>query len=212
MTRRPILEKAALWRDSNKGLKSRLNTSVRDPAADRDDLSTLRVQQKIDRSRAGQRARLKFYPSIDVEKDPLYAGTLQGDREEVVGVLQDLGFRSNPTAYVEVTEEDGPDEGSFSRQVVTESGGGLDLPAVGGFPQIYKRVKEQIHVCIFKQEGLQWDILAHRERSAWLQPMRHVVVNNSDARRGVRDFRNVYFDTLGSELDGKGDIKWETVH
>ena len=211
---RPIIQKFNLWRDRNKGLKNRLSSDLKDSALDRTDVATINVREKMDRGGRVQKARLERYPSIDVNKDNLYAGEIEGDKEDAIDLLEDLGFRNNPTAYVEITEEDGPDDGSFAKQFITESGqtGSKDIPVLlGGMPQLYRRVKEQVHVVIFVQEDTV-EFLAHREQSTFLQPMRHVIVNNASARKGVRDFRNAFYDEAGMELGGKQNVKWDVVH
>lgn len=211
---RPIIQKFNLWRDRNKGLKNRFSGKVKDSPLDRTDVATINVREKMDRGGRAQKARLERYPSIDVDKDQLYAGEIEGDLEDAEDLLEDLGFRHNPTAYVEVTEEDGPDDGSYAKQYIVESGqtGRKDAPVLlGGMPQLYRRLKEQVHVVIFEQEDTV-EFLAHREQSTFLQPMRHVVVNNANARKGVRDFRNTFYDVAGMELGGKEKVSWDVLH
>lgn len=211
---RPIIQKFNLWRDRNKGLKNRLSSDLKGSALDRTDVPTIRVREKMDRGDRVQRARLERYPSIDVDKEALYAGEIEGDLDDAEDLLEDLGYRNNPTAYVEITDEDGPDDGSYSKQFITESGqtGRKDIPALlGGMPQLYRRVKEQVHVVVFEQEDTV-EFLTHRERSTFLQPMRHVVIPEANARKGVRDFRNDFYDEAGVELKGKEKVKWEVAH
>ena len=211
---RPIIQKFNLWRDTNKGFKNRFSNRVQDSALDRADVPTIRVREKMNRGDRVQEARLERYPSIDVDKDNLYAGEIEGDLDDAEDLLEDLGYRNNPTAYVEITEEDGPDDGSYAKQFITESGqtGRKDIPVLlGGMPQLYRRMKEQVHVVVFEQEETV-EFLAHRERSTFLQPMRHVFINNANARKGVRDFRNEFYDEAGTELAGKDKVKWEVAH
>lgn len=207
----PVKEKFNLWRDANKGFKSRFMNAAKDPAAKRDDLPDLQVQMKMERGDKLQEARLKRYPSIDVDRDKLLAGTIPGDLEEAEDRLNTLGFRNNPTAYVEVTEENGPDDGSYSRQIVTETGGRLDIPRVTNQPLFFRRVKDQIHLALYELQD-EVEVLAHRERSAWLQPARHVLVNDASARRGVRDLRDIWFDEFEEEMPGQDLTNWETSH
>lgn len=207
----PILEKTFLWRESGKGFKARFSSELEDPPLDRDDLPDLVVNQKVERGNIMQRARLKRYPSIDVDLDRLYAGEVEADLEEAVDMLNRMGFRNNPTAYVEVTEEHGPDDGSYSRTFVSETGTRFDMPKLVEFPSVYKRIKRQIHITVYKVKD-KVIFLAHEEKSAWLQPARHVFVNDASARVGVRDFRDLWYDEFNRELPGKDRVKWETTN
>jgi len=207
----PILEKASLWRDSSKGLTSRFSSELEDSIPERDDISDIKLEQKLDRGGLLQRARLKRYPSINVEHGNVYAGRIDGDLEEATDRLQALGFRNNPTAYVEVSERNGPDDGSYSKVLVTESSNRLNPPMVTIRPSLFRRVKDQIHVVVWEtSDGVEFG--AHRERHAWLQPARHVAMNDSDKRVGVRDFRDMWYDTFESELEGKSQVRWDTTH
>lgn len=211
MAKGPIREKIALWREPTKGFKSKFLNAAKEPAVKREDLQDLQVDIKMERGDRLQQLRLKRYPSIDVDRDKLIAGKIEEPLSEAEDRLNTIGFRTNPTAYVEVTEENGPDDGSYSKQVITETGGNLDIPRVTNQPLFFRRVKEQIHVVLFQvPDGTEF--LAHREKSAWLQPARHVTVPESSARRGVRDFRDAWFDEFGEELPGKGLTNWETTH
>lgn len=195
---RPIRHKLGLWRDTSKGVKSQLKDSVKDPALKRSDIRTSIVQQKMDRGDRAQAARLRFYPSIDVDLQKLYAGSIEGDLEDAKGALMEAGFRNGPLAYVEVTEEFGPDDGSFWLHIITETG---KFPIVENRLSLFRRVKDQIHVVTWLDEDR--DMVhfgAHREQSAPLQPARHAIINDANARRGVRDFRNKWFDEFGREL------------
>lgn len=207
----PLREKVNLWRDADKGLKTRFSSEKLDPPIQRGDISSVQVEQKIQRGTRLQEARLKYYPSIDVSHSELFAGEYEGTVSEAKNTLMDLGFRNNPTAYVEVSDELGPDEGSFCRNMISETGAGNRLPAVFGQPSLFRRIKRQIHVCVFDADDTV-HFLAHEERSAWLQPMRHVFVNDAEGRIGTRDFRDLWYDTFGEELGGKEKVEWPTVH
>lgn len=200
-----------LWRESSKGFKSRFTAGAKRPVPEREDLQDLVVATKVKRGDMLQRIRLKRVPSIDVDREELYAGEVEGDLDEATDRLSTLGFRNNPTAYVEVTEENGPDDGSYSRTIITETGGGFDRPMAVNRPTILRRVKEQIHVVVYELPD-KVEYLVHRETSAWLQPARHTLVNKSSARRGVRDFRDIWYDEFGEELGGKEDVRWDTTH
>ena len=208
----PIIDKFNLWRDANKGIKTRFNSGKRKPAVKREDVSDLKIDLKIERGSRLQEARLKRYPSIDVDYDSLFAGKIQGDLSDAKDRLTSIGFRNNPTAYVEITEEHGPDEGSYSRQFITEGSRRFDLPRIGSQPSLFHREKRQLHVTVYEVDESEVHFLAHEERSAWLQPMRHVAVNDSSARIGVRDFRDAWYDEFGEPLGGVSNVQWETSH
>lgn len=205
-----LKQKFDLWRDSEKGFKTRFHPDLNESAIDREDIKTLDVEQQIERGDLAQELRLRYYPTIDVNKEDLLVGHLEGDIDKAEKFLRELGFRNNPTAYVEVTE-DGPDDGSYSRQMVTEEATGIDLPQMGGFVNPLTRIKDQIHVVIQKM-GDRVDFMAHREESAWLQPVRHIAINDASAQRGVRDFRDIWYDRFEKEMPGKGRIKWDVTH
>lgn len=206
-----LVNKFQLWRKEGTGVKSRFSDELKSPARDRDDISPLLVDRKINRGDTLQELRLKHYPSIDVDRRKLFAGFINENVEGAEQLLVELGFRNNPTAYVEVTEENGPDDGSYSRQFVTETGARFDIPKILPNPSFYKRMKRQLHVVLF-DVGDRTEFLVHDERSAWLQPARHVIVNDAEARVGVRDFRDLWFDQFGRELRGKGQVVWDTTH
>jgi len=195
---RPLRRKLNLWREASKGVKSRFTRNAKEPAIDRDNVRTSLVQEKIDRGDIAQRLRLRHYPSIDVDFQRVYAGSIEGDKGEAKQLLMEIGFRNGPLAYVEVTEQFGPDDGSFWLHIITETG---KFPKIENRLGAFRRVKDQIHVVIWedKDRGLT-HFGAHREQSAPLQPARHAIVNDSDARRGIRDFRDKWFDELGKEL------------
>lgn len=207
----PVMEKFSLWMDRKGEMRGRFNENIKAPALKRDDISGGYVQSKINRGDRSQEARLRHYPTIDVNYDNLFAGRIQGDLEDAKRRLNRLGYRNNPTAYVEVTDEYGPDEGSYSRQIVTETGVRFDVPIPHNFPTLFRRKKEQVHVCLFNT-GDEVHFLAHRETSAWLQPARHVAINESSARKGIRAFRNDWYDKFNNELEGREDVKWELSH
>lgn len=207
----PVRDKLRLWSSRKRGIKSRFFSDVNIPAADREDVPNVMVSTKLERGDLLQKARLRRYPSIDVDKTALFAGHIDTDLEEAENLLLEMGFRNNPTAYVEVTEENGPDDGSYSLQLVTETGGRLDIPRITAQPSFWKRAKRQIHVTLFKV-GRGVEFLAHEEISAWLQPTRHVVVGDASPSIGVRDFRDAWYDEFGEELPGKNEVIWQTTH
>lgn len=205
------IDKFQLWRQEGTGFKSRFSPELLPPVVDREDLSSLMINNKIDRGDQLQKIRLRRYPSINVDRAKLFAGMIRGDKEDAENSLLEMGFRNNPTAYVEVTEQHGPDDGSYARVEVTETGARFNVPQFALHPSLYKRMKRQIHAVIYEVEnGVLF--LTHDERSAWLQPMRHVLVNDASARVGVRDFRDLWFDTFGEELRGKDQVVWNTTH
>lgn len=206
---RPVLQKASLWLDSDKGLRGRFSDELKEPAGKRDDVPNVLLETKAQRGDRVQELRLKFYPSINVDYNKLFAGKAEATLEEVEDALLEMGYRNNPTAYVEVTEQFGPDDGSYARQFITETGSRRNIPVIGGTVSPLKRVKRQIHVTLYKVEN-EVHFLSHEEISAWLQPTRHVVVGDSSARVGVRDFRDDWFDAFNSELPGGESVKWET--
>lgn len=200
-----------LWRSGRRGIKSRLNSSVSKPAAARDDIPDVVVSNKAKRGDTLQRLRLMYYPSIDVDKDKLYAGEIEDDISDAENRLLDLGFRNNPTAYVEVTEEHGPDDGSYSLQRISEDGSRADIPRITQQPSYWKRTKLQFHITLYElQEKVIF--LCHKEISAWLQPARHVWNSDASARIGVRDFRDMWYDEFEEELPGKDLTMWDTTH
>lgn len=207
----PLRNKLFLWRSSRRGIKSRFSDDVKKSPLRRDDVPDIQVTNKIKRGDTLQELRLRYYPSIDVEKNLLYAGEIEGDLGDAEDKLLELGFRNNPTAYVEVTEEHGPDDGSYSLQQISEDGGRLDIPRISKQPSFWKRTKLQFHITVYElQERVLF--LAHKEISAWLQPARHVWANDVSARIGVRDFRDMWFDEFEEELPGKQNVRWDTAH
>jgi hypothetical protein len=207
----PIRNKGRLWVSRNRGIKSRIFGGAKPSALNRDDIPDVQVTSKIKRGDLLQELRLKYYPSIDVDLRNLYAGEMPGaSLSDAENRLVDLGYRNNPTAYVEVTDEHGPDDGSYSRQKITEDGGRLDIPQVTNQPAYWKRLKLQNHITLYELSG-GVIFLAHEEVSAWLQPARHVVDNEASARIGVREFRQAWFDEFNEELRGKKNVKWEVL-
>lgn len=194
-----IRTKFNLWRDINKGFKSRFNSAVKNPVINRPDIPTQRVQSSIDRGDRIQEARLKRYPSINVDFDRVYAGSIQGDLEDAEEALFRIGFRNGPLAYVEVTDRFGPDDGSYWLHIITETG---KLPVIENRLGLFRRIKDQVHVVVWEDEDRGMvHFGAHREQSALLQPARHVAINEANARRGIRDFRNKWSDEFGQELE-----------
>lgn len=208
---RPSLEKFKLWRETGKGFKTRLSGDLEPPVVTRDDVATATIEPSISRGDAAQKLRLRYYPSIDVDRDELFAGYIEGDLEEAEERLFSLGYRNNPTAYVEVTEENGPDDGSYARQYVTEAQVGRGREHLTNFPTFWKRIKRQIHVCLWEVED-RVEFLAHDEKSAWLQPMLHVKIPDVKARRGVQEFRMDWYEEFDEELPGREDVNWETIY
>lgn len=207
----PLRNKVFLWRSRRRGIKSRLTSEVKEAVEIRDDIPDVLVANKLKRGDLLQKARLQYYPSIDVDKDQLYAGEIEGDLGDAEEKLLQLGFRNNPTAYVEVTEEHGPDDGSYSLQQISEDGGRTDIPRITSQPSYWKRTKLQFHVALYElQERVLF--LAHKEISAWLQPARHVWDGEASARIGVRDFRDMWFDEFEEELGGKNKVAWDVTH
>jgi len=205
------MDKFRLWTDMNKGLKSRLSSELKSPVASRADVSTQAVNNAIDRGSRVQKLRLKHYPSIDVNADKLYAGEMEGSLSDAEDKLTKMGFRNDPTAYVEVTNKYGPDEGSYSRQMVSETGARFNRPTLIGTPSVLRRVKDQVHVTIQKVDS-KVIFLAHREQSAWLEPARHVLVNDASARRGTLDFRDIWYFTFDESLSGEEKVSWPTAY
>lgn len=205
------MQKLKLWRESGKGLKTRLDSGLNSPVVSRDDVATPLVNQSIERGDTAQKLRLRHYPSINVDRDQLYAGYMEGDKDDAEEMLFAMGYRNNPTAYVEVTEEHGPDDGSYARQYITEGQVGREREHLTNFPTLFKRIKRQKHVVIYDTED-RVEFLVHDETSAWLQPALHVTVNDVDARRGVQEFRLDWFDEHAEELPGSKEVKWEIAH
>lgn len=195
----PLRTKLQLWRESSKGLKSQFTNSVKEPVFRRSDINTAMVQERMERGDRIQKIRLRRYPSIDIEFDRVYAGSIEGDLDDAREILMDAGFRNGPFAYVEVTDEFGPDDGSYWLHIITETG---KYPLVENRLGIFRRIKDQIHVVTWedKERGMV-HFGAHREQSAALQPARHAVINDADARRGVRDLNNKLDDEFGFKLE-----------
>jgi hypothetical protein len=186
-----------LWIKKGLTLTDRLNAV---PAVDRD-IDPGLTEKKINRGGFQQQLRLKYYPSIKVDFDSLYAGTFRGSKEELVNKLFDMGYRNNPTSYVEVTDEFGPDDGSFAKHKVEEDVGfphlNIDRPL--GILPIWNRVKHQTQVVIYV-DGEEIHMLAHEETSAPLQPMRHLTIQQTDAVIGIRELREDWFDQFDTKL------------
>lgn len=184
-----------LWADKGLTITDRLETT---PAVKRDIDQSL-LDQKLQRGDLLQRIRLRRYPSIEVDFDTLYAGSVQGDIDDAKQKLFEIGFRNGPLAYVEVTEKFGPDDGSLWLNIIRETGSFPNVP-LNNFVG-FRRIKDQIHISIFRDEKRDMvHVLAHREKSAALQPLRHLTISQGDAERGVRDFRDVWVDTFNNNV------------
>lgn len=195
----PFRTKLRLWRESSKGIKSQITSAVKEPAFKRPDIRTSMVQAKMQRGDRVQSLRLRYYPSIDVDFEQVYAGSIQGDLDDAKELLMEAGFRNGPFAYVEVTDEFGPDDGSFWLHVITETG---KYPVIENRLGLFRRIKDQIHVVTWLDEDRGMvHFGAHREKSAALQPARHAVINDADANRGIRDLNNKLSDEFGFELE-----------
>lgn len=173
--------KIDLWREKGLTLQGRLNADP--PAVDRDGIPKDVLDDKIQRGDITQELRLRYYPTIDLteKKENYYAGTFEGTLEELEDKLYNIGYRNNPTAYVEVMDGLGPDDGSYARVEITES---QEFPYLGisrpfGVVTWWNRLKEQNHLTTFV-DGDQVHVFVHKEASAWLQPIRHVTVSEGD--------------------------------
>lgn len=192
-----------LWKKKGLTLTDRLDVPT---ASGRSNVPQEVLDRKYERGDVVQQARLKFYPSIDISDKfaSFYAGSFNGTREELEDRLFKIGYRNNPTAYVEVSERFGPDDGSFARNRITES---QEFPYLGvgrpfGIVTWWNRVKEQVHVTYFIDEEMDLiHLAAHIEASAWLQPARHLTVSEGDGHIGVREFRQDWKDEYDEELD-----------
>lgn len=207
----PMRNKLLLWSSRKRGLKSRFTGEVKQAVQSRTDVAQPIVQNKMERGDRLQSLRLRYYPSIDVDRAKHFAGRVEGDLDDAQDMLHELGFRNNPTAYVEVTDEYGPDDGSYSLQYITEDGTRLNIPRLTQQPSLFKRLKRQIHVTVYELDD-EVEFLAHEEISAWLQPARHVVKGDATAKIGIRDFRDEWFDEFGEELPGREEVRWPTAH
>lgn len=190
-------ERISSWLE--KGLTARARLLV-DPAVQRD-IDEQVLEQKLQRGDLTQRIRLRRYPSIEVDFDTLYAGTYRGSLDELEQKLFEIGYRNNPTAYVEVTDRLGPDDGSYARQIIKEDSEFPHLPVDRPLNMVplYNRLKLQNHVTTFVDED-RVHILAHQETSAWIQPGRHLSVSEGDAKIGIREFRQAWDDEFGVSI------------
>ncbi|EGQ44204.1 MAG: hypothetical protein J07AB43_02630 [Candidatus Nanosalina sp. J07AB43] len=182
--------KIEMWREKGLTLRSRLNADP--PPVDRDDIPQSTLQNKIERGDVIQELRLRFYPSIGLteRKNDYYAGSFRGSIDEFEDKAYSIGYRNNPTAYVEIIDGLGPDDGSYARIEITES---QEFPYLGfdrpfGIVTWWNRVKEQNHLTTFidEEEDLV-HIFVHKEASAWLQPIRHATVSEGD-NIGAKEF------------------------
>lgn len=175
--------KIEMWKQKGLTLRDRLNAGP--PAAKRDSISAETLDEKTQRGDIAQELRLKYYPSINLtdKKENYYAGTFKGSLSELEDLLFDIGYRNNPTSYVEIIDGLGPDDGSYARVEITES---QQFPYLGigrpfGLVNWWNRIKEQNHLTTFVDEdNEQVHVFVHKEASAWLQPIRHVTVSEGD--------------------------------
>lgn len=194
------MNKLQLWKEKGLTLNDRLQTK---PAVRRDGIEESTLERKKERGDIAQNIRLRFYPSIRVDFGDLYAGTFEGTLQEFEDEVFDIGYRNNPTAYVEITERFGPDDGSYARQVVTED---EEFPYLGigrplGHITYWNRIKLQNHITVYAEPEKKWvHILAHREASAWLQPARHLTVSEGDAKIGIEEFRQRWEREKGTPI------------
>lgn len=192
--------KAEMWAEKGLTLSDRLGHP---PAAQREPVDSSTLDDKLERGDLAQRLRLMYYPSINIDFNKMYAGSYKGSLEDLEEKLFSAGYRNNPTAYVEITDEFGPDDGSYARQRITES---QEFPYLGvgrpfGLVTWWNRIKEQVHVTAYVEEDSNWiHLAAHMEASAWLQPVRHVTVSDASARLGIREFSEAWKDEHGEEL------------
>jgi len=196
----PDKSKVDLWLDRGLTLRDRHDNP---PVTARSNVSTEKINEKIERGDIGQELRLRYYPSVyltSIFKD-LYVGSIEATLDQAEEMLYEIGYRNNPTAYVEYTEQQGPDDGSYAKHTITES---QEFPYLGigrpfGLVTWWNRVKEQVHVTTF-MDGDMIHFAAHKEASAWLQPVRHATVSSGDADIGVREFSRDWEDNYETEL------------
>jgi len=170
--------KLELWREKGLTLRDRLDADP--PAVNIDDIPQDTLDDKIERGDIAQELRLRYYPSINLteKKNDYYVGSFDGSLDEFEDLVFDLGYRNNPTAYVEVIDGLGPDDGSYARVEITES---QEFPYLGigrpfGVVTWWNRLKEQNHLTTFVEDDYV-HVFVHKEASAWLQPIRHVTVS-----------------------------------
>lgn len=181
-------------------------TRYHPPILQRADIDPQVLATKWNRGDVVQRLRYRLYPSIDIDPLASYAGHNPEPRLETVNRLYRLGFRNNPTAYVEVAGPRGPDDGSYARQNITEH---AIIPQIQGPLGLlpFGRVKRQIHIVTY-DTATGVDLFAHEERSAWLQPLRHGLLNDANYRIGVRDLRDTWADTFHTPLGDREHVQW----
>lgn len=204
----PAMEKFSLWRDSTKGLTSRFRKELKPPVTKRDDISEVDVTKLLDKASIGRKIRLKHSPTIDIDREQLYAGTIPVTKEKLEGTLKQMGFRTNLGAYVEVLNGK-PDDGAYSKNTVTELSRRVDVPQVYGTVGLFPRVKEQLAVTVFEGDG-EVDIMAHKTVSPMAQPVRSTERSDGSAREGVREFRSLVSRRVDKEVPGKEDVSWDT--
>ena len=190
-----------MWKQKGLTLRSRLDADP--PAVQRDDIPQNILDDKLQRGDILQELRLKYYPTIDLteKKDNYYAGSFNGSLDELEELLFEIGYRNNPTAYVEVMDGLGADDGSYARVEITES---QEFPYIGigrpfGIVTWWNRIKEQNHLTTFVEEDYV-HVFVHKEASAWLQPVRHVTVSEGDDI-GTEEFELRWKDEYDIELD-----------
>jgi hypothetical protein len=165
------------------------------------------VDEKKEDRNIGYTQRLKRVPSLDVQREQLYAGTMPVDSERARQLLTEMGFRSDLAAYV-YTLNGEPDDGAFVKNSITEGPRRVDVPQVYGFVSPLNRVKSQLSIRLFS-DGDETDVLAHRTAYPVGQPTRSASISEEEARDGVRDFRQVINEELGKTLPGAGETGWE---
>jgi len=202
----PALKKLSLWRGRQQGARSRFNDNLKPPVESREDILSSRLDEMMEEADFGQRKRLSRIPSIDVSREDLYAGTMPVSKKRAKELLKDMGFRSKPTAYVEVVDGT-PDGGAYARNRVVELERRVDIPQLFGVVSPINRVKDQLTITLFS-DGESTDVLAHRVQYPMGQPTISVSREGEVAKHGVRQFRSLVQQELGRELPGEGDVKW----
>lgn len=192
--------KLEMWK--KKGLTLRARMDANPPAVDRDDIPEDTLEEKLERGDILQKLRLRYYPTLDItkKKNNFYVGTVKKSLDELEDLIFKIGYRNNPTAYVETIEGLGTDDGSYARNEITES---QEFPYLGigrpfGIVTWWNRVKEQNHLTTFV-DGDYVHIFVHKEASAWLQPIRHVTLSEGDDQ-GSAEFKLRWNEKYDIEL------------
>jgi len=198
--------KLEMWK--KKGLTLRARMDANPPAVDRGDIPEDTLEEKLERGDILQKLRLRYYPTVNLtgKKSTYYVGSFEGTLDKLEDLIYDIGYRNNPTAYVEVMGGLGTDDGSYARVEITES---QEFPYLGisrpfGVVTWWNRVKEQNHLTTFV-DGDYVHIFVHKEASAWLQPIRHVTVSEGDGI-GSEEFELRWNDNYDIELKNKLDL------